>query len=250
MQQKIVLITGAAQRIGRALALDFANHGFDVCIHYYHSKSEAESLAKEIVRLGQKAFLVYADLSKEHEVEQIFATLQEKINSISVLINNASTFQYDNIQSTDRNSWDYHLEPNLRAPLILSQCFAKQAQSGLILNIIDQRVWNLTPHYLSYSISKFGLWGLTQTLALALAPYVRVNAIGPGPTLKNDTQTEEQFQEQRRNTPLHCGGSLKDICAAAQFFWNADTVTGQMIAVDGGQHLGWALPQDLKERED
>jgi NAD(P)-dependent dehydrogenase (short-subunit alcohol dehydrogenase family) len=250
MQQQTVLITGAAQRIGRALALDFASHGFDVCIHYHRSKNEAESLIKEIAQLGQKAFLVDADLSKEREVEQIFPTLLQQISSVSILINNASTFQYDNVKSADGDSWNYHLEPNLRAPLILSQHFAKQTQSGLILNIIDQRVWNLTPHYLTYSISKFGLWGLTQTMALSLAPNIRVNAIGPGPTLKNDTQTEEQFQEQCHNTPLHRGGSLKDICAAAQFLWNADTVTGQMIAVDGGQHLGWATPKDLKERDD
>lgn len=248
--QQTVLITGAAQRIGRALALDFASHGFDVCVHYHHSKNEAEALVKEIAQFGQKAFLVCADLSKEQEVAQIFPTLRQKVSSVSVLINNASSFQYDNVESADRNSWDYHLEPNLRAPLVLSQHFAKQSQSGLILNIIDQRVWNLTPHYLTYSLSKFGLWGLTQTLALSLAPHIRVNAIGPGPILKNDAQTEEQFQEQCRSTPLRRGGSLKDICAAAQFLWNAASVTGQMIAIDGGQHLGWAIPKDPNGRED
>jgi len=245
-----VLITGASQRIGRAMALDFAAQGYNVCIHYNHSEAAAEILAGDIAKLGQKAFLIQADLAVEQEVNQIFPKVLEQVPSISVLVNNASTFKYDNIESTDKESWDYHLLPNLRAPLILSQSFARQTESGLILNIIDQRVWNLTPHYLTYTLSKVGLWGLTQTLALALAPSIRVNAIGPGPTLKNENQTTEQFTQQCQNTPLQRGGSLDEICAAARFFCQARSVTGQMIAVDGGQHLGWAMPYNSNERED
>lgn len=245
-----VLITGAAQRIGRALALDFARSGFDICVHYHHSGQEAQTLANEIHQLGQKAYLVCADLSKEDEVQQIFPTLLEQVKTISVLINNASTFKYDKVNSATRESWDYHLEPNLRAPFLLSQVFAEQTELGLIINLIDQRVWNLTPHYITYTLSKYGLWGLTQTMALALAPRIRVNAIGPGPTLRNVHQSEEQFAQQCRNTPLQRGASLGEICAAARFFVEAPSVTGQMIAVDGGQHLGWSMPKDVSERED
>lgn len=245
-----VLITGAAQRIGRALALDFAAQGYDVCIHYHLSKAAAQTLATEIMELGQQAFLVCADLSKEQEVDQIFPTLAAQGKSISILINNASTFKYDSVDSVSKESWDYHLQPNLRAPFILSQAFARQIDAGLIINIIDQRVWNLTPHYMSYTLSKVGLWGLTQTLALSLAPFIRVNAIGPGPTLKNENQTAEQFATQCQNTPLQQGGTLEDICATARFFCQAKSVTGQMIAVDGGQHLGWAMPNSQIGRED
>lgn len=245
-----VLVTGAAQRIGRVLALDFAQNGFDVCVHYHHSKDEAQTLAHEIDRLGRKAYLICADLSKEDEVQQIFPTLLTQVGEISVLINNASTFRYDKIESATRENWDYHLEPNLRAPFVLSQALANQTESGIIINLIDQRVWNLTPHYATYTLSKFGLWGLTQTMALALAPHVRVNAIGPGPILRNVHQSEEQFTQQCENTPLKRGGSLEEICAAARFFVCSPSVTGQMIAVDGGQHLGWTTPKDTIKRED
>ncbi|WP_032112208.1 SDR family oxidoreductase [Candidatus Paracaedibacter symbiosus] len=245
-----VLITGAAKRIGRGLALDFAANGFDVCVHYHASEQEAGTLAEEIRALGRKAYLIQADLSCEKEVCEVFSKLLDVVKPISVLVNNASTFKYDSITSATRNSWDYHLEPNLRAPFILAQDFANQTKEGLILNIIDQRVWNLTPHYITYSLSKVGLWGLTQTLALALAPTIRVNAIGPGPTLRNENQTEAQFAEQCRSMPLRRGGSIEEICAAARFFLSAPSVTGQMIAVDGGQHLGWAMPKDAKVRED
>lgn len=248
--QQTVLVTGSARRIGRGIALDFAAQGFNVCIHYYNSKDEAESLAREIHALGRKAYLVQADLSCEEEVLNIFPKILQDVEKITVLVNNASTFKYDNVKIATRSSWDYHLEPNLRAPFTLAQEFAKQTAEGLIINIIDQRVWNLTPHYLSYSLSKFGLWGLTQTLALALAPHIRVNAIGPGPTLRNETQTDKQFIEQCLNTPLKRGGNMEEICAAARFFVTAKSVTGQMIAVDGGQHLGWMTPKDTAMRED
>lgn len=248
--QPTVLITGGAQRIGKALALDFARHGFDVCVHYHNSEAEALVVKEEIESFGRKAYLVQADLAKEEEVRGIFSQLNQQVSNISVLVNNASTFVYDSVESAARETWDYHLEPNLRAPFILSQHFAKQTEIGLIINIIDQRVWNLTPHYMTYTLSKFGLWGLTQTLSLALAPNIRVNAIGPGPTLKNSSQSQAQFDKQCKNTPLQTGGSLEDLCAAAQFFVQAKSVTGQMIAVDGGQHLGWALPQDVRLRED
>lgn len=245
-----VLITGGAQRIGKALALDFVRNGFNICVHYHNSESEAIFLKSEIESLGGKAYLIQADLSKEEDIQTIFPKVYKQAENISVLINNASTFVYDSAVSASRESWDYHLEPNLRAPFVLSQHFAKQTKKGLILNIIDQRVLNLTPHYVTYTLSKYGLWGLTQALSLSLAPHIRVNAIGPGPTLKNSRQTEDQFAQQCKNTPLQTGGSMDDICAAAQFFVNAKTVTGQIIAVDGGQHLGWALPQNIGIRED
>jgi NAD(P)-dependent dehydrogenase (short-subunit alcohol dehydrogenase family) len=247
---KTVLITGAAQRIGRAIALDFAKNGFDVCVHYHTSQEKAKTLAEEIRQLGQRSYLIRANLSKEHEVQKIFSTLREQVKPISVLINNASTFKYDKVDSATRQSWDDHLEPNLRAPFVLSQSFAAQTGSGLIINLIDQRVWNLTPHYITYTLSKFGLWGLTQTMALALAPRIRVNAIGPGPTLCSAHQSEEQFIQQCQKTPLQQGGTPEEICAAIRFLVEAPSVTGQMIALDGGQHLGWSIPKDMRERED
>ena len=154
-------------------------------------------------------------------------------------------FERDEIDSADRESWDRHMETNLRAPFVLSQAFARQLppeERGCIINILDQRVWNLTPHFTSYTLSKAGLWTLTQTLAMALAPRIRVNGIGPGPTLKNDRQSEEHFAAQWENVPLKRPTAPEEICQAIRFILDAPALTGQMIALDGGEHLGWAQP--------
>ena len=247
---KIVLITGAARRIGRALALSFAKEGWQVAAHYHTSSQEAKTLKSEIESLGQSCFLIKADLSNEQETQSIFFETQKNLGTPTVLINNASVFKYDCIKTCTFEKWDEHLTVNLKAPFLLSQAFAKNCEKGVILNILDQRVWSLTPHYLSYTVSKCGLWTLTQTLALALAPYIRVNGIGPGPTLKNDCQTLDHFTSQIQQIPLKKAVSLDSVCEAAHFLVNNNSVTGQMIAVDGGQHLGWSFPSPSTLRQD
>ncbi|WP_417845323.1 SDR family oxidoreductase [Thalassospira povalilytica] len=240
---KTVLITGAAKRIGRALSLDLARNGYDVALHCHHSRTDAESLAEEIRAFGRHACVISADLASEEDTHRIVREAQAALGPIEVLINNASTFEYDDIQSATRESWDLHMEANLRAPFVLSQEFAKRLPDdvkGLIVNIIDQRVWNLNPHFVTYTLSKAGLWTLTQTLALALAPKIRVNAIGPGPALPSSRQTQDIFDQQCEKTPLKVGTNPQEICDAVRFFLAAPAITGQMLALDGGQHLDWA----------
>ncbi|AIK96430.1 SDR family oxidoreductase [Candidatus Odyssella acanthamoebae] len=245
-----LMVTGAAQRIGRAIVVHFAKLGWDVVVHYHTSSQKAQNLKEEVEGHGQKCWLIQADLAQESQVSGLMEAVQAMAGRIDLLINNASTFKYDNSKTATRESWDYHMEPNLRAPLILSQEFQRLMRRGMIVNLLDQRVWNLTPHYLSYSISKYGLWGLTQALALAMAPAIRVNGIGPGPTLKNANQSQAQFVKQCTSTPLGIGGDTDEIARAIEFLWNAPSVTGQMIAMDGGQHLGWMVPANLDQRDD
>jgi NAD(P)-dependent dehydrogenase (short-subunit alcohol dehydrogenase family) len=243
--KKTVLITGAGKRIGRAIALDLAEHGWDVAVHYFTSKTDADDVVAEIRGKGGRAAAIQADLGKEAEVAALVPAAVERLGTLSALINNASVFERDEVGSADRESWDRHMETNLRAPFVLSQAFARQLPEsiqGSIVNILDQRVWNLTPHFMSYTLSKAGLWTLTQTLAMALAPRIRVNGIGPGPTLRNDRQSEEHFAAQWENVPLKRPTSPQEICDAIRFLIDASAVTGQMIALDGGEHLGWAQP--------
>ena len=171
---------------------------------------------------------------------------RQALGPLGVLVNNASTFDMDLVQTVTRASWDHHIEPNLRAPFVLTQDFAAQLPEeaeGAVVNMLDQRVWNLTPYFVSYSVSKSGLWTLTRSLALALAPRIRVNAIGPGPTLPSVHQTDAQFERQWRAMPLQRGTTPEEIAEAVRFLLAARAMTGQMLALDGGQHLGWAQPQ-------
>jgi NAD(P)-dependent dehydrogenase (short-subunit alcohol dehydrogenase family) len=240
---KTALVTGAAKRIGRALSLDLATQGYDVALHCHSSRRDAEQLAEEIRSLGRRACVISADLGKEEDTSRVVREATAALGPIGVLINNASTFEYDDISTATREGWDYHMEANLRAPFVLSQDFAKRlpaGQKGAIINLIDQRVWNLTPHFMTYTLSKAGLWTLTQTLALALAPHIRVNAIGPGPALPSVRQTQEVFDQQCDQTPLKIGTNPQEICDAVRFFLAAPAITGQMLALDGGQHLNWA----------
>ena len=243
--QKTALVTGAAKRIGRAIAFDLARHGWAVGVHYHHSAAEAAELVREIEGIGGRAVALQADLAREAHTQELVARAVEALGPLTCLVNNASLFEMDKIETVTRASWDAHLETNLRAPLALSQGFASQLPTdrhGNIVNMLDQRVWNLTPYFLSYTVAKMGLWTLTRTLALALAPRIRVNGIGPGPTLPSPRQSPEQFAEQCRAMPLGRGTTLEEICAALQFILSAPAMTGQMIALDGGQHLGWAQP--------
>jgi NAD(P)-dependent dehydrogenase (short-subunit alcohol dehydrogenase family) len=237
------LVTGAAHRVGRALALGLAADGWLVALHYRNSASAAEELAKEIAGFGGRAVTIGADLAKESEVRTLIARLVEQTGPLGLLVNNASMFERDEAMTVTRSSWDLHMETNLRAPFVLSQGFAAQlpdGNSGSIVNIVDERVWNLTPHFTSYTVSKAALWALTRTLALSLAPRIRVNAIGPGPVLPSKHQSAEQFEQQCRAMPLQRGASLAELPAALKFILASPSMTGQMIALDGGQHLGWA----------
>lgn len=242
---KTVLVTGAARRIGRAIACDLGRRGWAVAVHYHASGDAAQEVVAEIGAAGGRAVALAADLGDEAAVAELVPRAVAELGPLGCLVNNASTFEYDSVHSASRASWDLHLEANLRAPFVLTQGFARQlpdTAQGAVINIIDQRVWNLTPHFVSYTVSKAGLWTLTQTLALALAPRIRVNAIGPGPTLPSVRQSREQFDRQCAATPLQRGTSPQEICDAVRFILAAPAMTGQMIALDGGQHLGWALP--------
>jgi NAD(P)-dependent dehydrogenase (short-subunit alcohol dehydrogenase family) len=244
---KTVLVTGAAKRLGRAIALHLAGAGWNVAIHYHGSADEAEEVAAAARALGVKAAILKANLSREEESAQLIGRAAKELGPLSALINSASLFENDDWQSATRESWDAHMETNLRAPFLLSQTFARQAadskiSGGAIVNIVDQRVLKPTPQFLSYSLSKAGLYWLTTTLAQALGPDIRVNAVGPGPTLRNARQSEADFARQRDATILKRGAEPEDIARAVQYLLEADAVTGQMLAVDGGQHLIWQTP--------
>ncbi|NKB55596.1 MAG: SDR family oxidoreductase [Alphaproteobacteria bacterium] len=250
---KNVLVTGAARRIGRAIARDLAAWGWSVVVHYNRSTEDAETVVSEIESAGGRAIALQADLAQEDETRRLIAQSIDRFGPIGCLVNNASRFERDEIDTATRASWDAHIEPNLRAPFVLSQAMAEALpddQDGVIVNILDQRVWNLTPHFLSYTLSKTGLWTLTRTLALALAPRIRVNGIGPGPTLRNVRQTEAQFRRQQASVPLRRGASSEEVARAVRFIIESPSMTGQMIALDGGQHLGWAQPLPDVEPEE
>lgn len=252
------LVTGAGKRLGREMALYLARRGYDVAVHYAASRKEAEEVVKEITAMGRRACALRADLLIESQVDKLVPMAVQGLGGpLTVLVNNASIFEYDTIRTASRKSWDRHLESNLRAPFVLTQAFAAQAPaagrdaagepvaSGLVINMIDQRVHKLTPEFMTYTIAKMGLWALTRTAAQALAPQIRVNAIGPGPTLQGARQSDSHFARQRAATVLGRGANPADITAALGFFLDSQAVTGQMIAVDGGQHLGWQTPDVL-----
>ncbi len=250
------LVTAGARRLGRAMALYLARRGHDVAIHYNSSAAEAEATAAEARALGVRAEIFAADLLDLDQTETLVSRAHEALGPLTVLVNNASIFEYDNLDSATRESWDRHMGSNLRAPFVLTQAFARQApkadRSGaepraqaLVVNMIDQRVLKPTPEFMTYSLAKAGLWWLTQTSAQALAPDIRVNAIGPGPTLQGSRQSDDHFTRQRAATILERGAGPADIQAALGYFLDADSVTGQLICVDGGQHLGWRTPDVL-----
>ncbi len=246
---KTVFISGAAQRIGRAIAFDLAHHGWKVVVHYNRSKDAAQAVVDEINEsagaASPVAFCVGGDLRDESQTATLISKACDLAGQIDCVINNASAFEPDDIISGTRDSWDLHLEVNLRAPTVLIRDFVNQLPDGAdgnVINIIDQRVWRLTPKFMSYTVSKSALWTLTQTLAQALAPSIRVNAIGPGPTLQNKRQSEEGFEKQASLVPLQRQTELTEICDGVRYILSARAMTGQMIALDGGQHLAWETP--------
>lgn len=240
---RAAFVTGGAKRLGGAMALALAEAGFDVAIHYATSAAEAEAGAAEIRARGRRAVTLRADLAMEHEVRALLPQAVAALGPIGVLVNNASTFERDEWDNATRESWDQHMEPNLRAPFVLAQAMAKGMPSGgkgVVVNLLDQRVWSLTPHFVSYTLSKAALWTLTRTLALALAPHIRVNGIGPGPAMPSPRQTQAQFDRQCASVPLKHGTSAAEVAQAMLAILALPSMTGQMIALDGGQHLQWA----------
>ena len=237
---KTVLVTGSAKRFGRAIVLELARAGWNVVVHYNGSEDEARATAAEATALGVKATTVKANLAREEEVQGLIG----KAGPLDALINNASVFEFDDIKSATRASWDHHMETNLRAPFVLSQHFAAQLgeREGAIVNIIDQRVLKPTPQFMSYSVSRAGLYWLTRTMAQALAPQVRVNAVAPGPSFIGARQSEDAYARQRAATPLGRGAEVADLTGAVRYLLEARSVTGEMIAVDGGQHIAWQTP--------
>jgi NAD(P)-dependent dehydrogenase (short-subunit alcohol dehydrogenase family) len=250
--ERRALVTGAGLRIGRAIALYLGARGFDVAVHYAGSAEAAADVAARIRALGRRAATLQADLTVEDEMQGLVGRAALALDGpLGVLVNNASIFEYDSIATATRQSWDRHIESNLRAPVVLTQAFAAQAPApatdaageplaqALVVNLIDQRVLKPTPEFLSYTIAKMGLWAFTRTAAQGLAPRVRVNAIGPGPTLQGHRQSAAHFARQRAATILGRGAGPEEVTAALGFFLDAPSVTGQLVCVDGGQHLAW-----------
>ncbi|MEM8538448.1 MAG: SDR family oxidoreductase [Pseudomonadota bacterium] len=250
------MVTGAGKRLGREIALYLASRGLGIVVHYNSSAREAEEVAAACRAKGVNAVALGADLTDEGDMQALVPRAVEGLGEpLTVLVNSASIFEHDTIETGTRDSWDRHLESNLRSPFVLTQHFAAQAPepfvggewdeptaNALIINMVDQRVRKLTPHFASYTIAKMGLWALTQTSAQALAPAIRVNAIGPGPTMQGARQSRDHFAAQRANTVLKRGAEPSDVSHAVGYFLDAPSVTGQLICIDGGQHLGWETP--------
>lgn len=250
---KVAFVTGGAQRLGRAIVLALAQAGFDVAIHYNTSRDAAQKTWAEVRALGRRAVLLQADLSDETQARRLLREATDQLGAVGVLVNNASQFDRDEWHDVTRQSWEAHMGANLRAPFVLIQGFAQALPpdaEGVVINMIDQRVWSLTPHFVSYTISKAGLWALTQTMALALAPRIRVNAIGPGPALPSPRQTDALFAKQSASVPLGHGTSPEEVARTVIMILELPAMTGQMIALDGGQHLQWAPVQNVAGPEE
>ena len=244
MEARKIIITGGATRIGAAIAKKLSGANKEILIHFNKSKLKAENLKKELENSGTRIYLVKGDLSKENDVNRIVKYAKSKLKFFDCLINNASLFENDKIENFTTNSWDKHLKTNLKTPALLSKEFAKnvRGQNNNIINIIDQRVFKLTPYFFSYTISKTGLYTLTKTSAMSLAPNIRVNGIAPGPTIKNHRQSEKHFRKQYLATPLKRKVEVEEICNAVDFFIKNMSITGQVLAIDSGQNLNWQTP--------
>lgn len=245
-ERPVALITGGAKRIGRAIAEDLAANGFDLIVHANASLDDAKVLCAELGRRhGGWAHAIQADLTDIDDARALIDKAVLTAGPMNVLVNNASMFEPDEIGALDQELWAQHFALHVQAPSVLAEAFARQLPrdtQGLVVNIIDQRVWRLTPNFYSYTLSKSALWTATRTMAQALAPRVRVNAIGPGPTLANNRQDDDDFSEQVGALPLGYGPKLAEFGATIRYLWAMKSITGQMIALDGGQHLAWQTP--------
>jgi len=244
MEAHKIIITGAATRIGAAIAKKLSGPGIEIVIHYNKSKTNAENLKKELIKNKTKVYLVKGDLSKENDLKKIIKFSKSKLKYFDCLINNASLFENDNLKNFTSKSWSQHLDVNLKAPAYLTKEFAKnvRGKNNNIINIIDQRVFKLTPFFFSYTLSKTGLYTLTKTSAMSLSPNIRVNGIAPGPTIKNKRQTDKHFKKQYLATPLRKQVDVEEVCNAVDFFIKNSSITGQVLAIDSGQNLNWQTP--------
>ena len=244
MEARKIIITGGATRMGAAIARKLSGPNKEILIHYNKSKLKAEKLKKELSNKGTKVYSVKGDLSKETDIKKIIKFAKSKLKFFDCLVNNASLFENDKLENFSLDSWSKHLRTNLRAPALLTKEFAKnvKGKNNNIINIIDQRVFKLTPYFFSYTLSKTGLYTLTKTSAMSLAPNIRVNAIAPGPTIKNQRQSEKHFKKQYLATPLKRQVDVEQICNAVDFFIKNISITGQVLAIDSGQNLNWQTP--------
>ena len=251
MEARKIIITGGATRIGAAIAEKLSGPNKEITIHYNKSKSKAESLKKKLQKFGTTVYLVSGDLSKERDIHKIIKFSKSKMKFFDCLINNASLFEHDKLENFTSKSWENHISTNLKAPSLLSKEFSKniRGKNNNIINIIDQRIFKLTPYFFSYTLSKTGLYTLTKTSAMSLSPYIRVNGIAPGPTIKNQRQSEEHFKKQYQATPLKRQVDVKDVCNTVDFFIKNRSITGQVVAIDSGQSLNWQTPDILKGKE-
>ena len=251
METNKIIITGGSTRIGAAIAKKLSGVGVEIVIHYKSSKSKAEKLKKELSKNGTNIYLVKGDLSKEKDILKIIKFAKIKLKFFDCLINNASVFENDKLENFNNDSWEKHIFTNLKAPAILSREFKKniKGRNNNIINIIDQRVFKLTPFFFSYTLSKTGLYTLTKTSAMSLAPTIRVNGIAPGPTIKNKRQSENHFKKQYKATPLKKQVDVEEICNAVDFFIKNSSITGQVISIDSGQSLNWQTPDIMKGKE-
>ena len=247
MTPGVAIVTGGSKRIGKSIVKKLSFLGWKVIIHYNSNKNDALSLQKEIQKKGGAASIIKANLNSSKATEELISKSEKKFGKLTLLVNNASIFENDSVHSLTIDTWDIHNNVNTKAPLLLSQSFAKllpKKEPGVIINIIDQRVFSPRPDFISYSSSKNALFWLTKVLAQALSPKIRVSAIGPGPTLKGARQTDNDFKNQSQSVPLGNGSSPEDISQAIEFILNASSFTGQMITLDGGEHLDWIKPED------
>ncbi len=241
----VALVTGGAVRIGRAIALSLARNGYDVVVHSRCLRPDGETIQGEIAAAGARAALVCADLADHEALADLLPAAERALGPVSLLVNNASEFHGDEVGALQPAVWDRHFDVNLRAPVLLAEALAARlppGTAGAVVNILDQRVLKPTPRFFSYSLAKAGLWQATRMLAQALAPRVRVNAVAPGPTLRNVRQDAEAFARQSGAVPLGRGPTPEEIAGAVLFLAGASSVTGQTVAVDGGQHLAWETP--------
>ena len=251
MEAKKIVITGAATRIGASIAKSLANFDVKILLHYNKSSSEVKKLKIDLENLGSEIFLIKADLNKSTEVKKIIPYAYKAMKGIDCLINNASLFENDNIEKFNENEFDKHININLKSPSVLSRDFFRYIKNsrGNIINIIDQRIFKLTPFFFSYTLSKTGLQTLTKTSAMKLAPNIRVNGVAPGPTIKNKRQTDKHFKKQWKSLILEEKVDPKNICETVKYFINNDNITGQIISVDGGQSLAWQTPDIINTKE-
>ena len=251
MEAKKIIITGSATRIGAAIALSLADYGVRITLHYNKSEKEVKKLKFKLENLGCEVFLIKADLSKISQTKKIISFANKSMRGLDCLINNASIFEKDSLSNFTEKSFDDHLNINLKAPAILTQNFKKylKLNKGNIINIIDQRIFKLTPFFFSYTLSKTGLQTLTKISAMGLAPNIRVNGIAPGPTIKNKRQSENHFKKQYKSLILKNKVEPKNICETVKYFINNDNVTGQIISVDSGQSLAWKTPDIINTKE-